>query len=225
MTGREIDAVLFDLGNVLVRWDPYLPYLGRHDRAAVDAFFEEIDFAGFAGFNHRQDAGRPWAQARAELTRTHPYHVPLLDVYTEHFADSIPGPVDGAPAMLADLRAAGVRVLGLTNWSAETFPVAHERAPWLRLLEDVLVSGEAGLAKPDPRIFRLAAERFALDIGRTLFVDDVTTNVAGAVSCGYPGETFTGHPALRRRLRTLGVPVPAAPRDPGPGAEPGCPST
>lgn len=202
---REIDAVLFDLGQVLVRWDPLLPYRGRYEEADVRRFFDEIDFPAF---NHLQDAGRPWAEARAALERSHPHHVPLLDVYVERFADAVPGPVDGADAMVDDLVDAGIRVLGLTNWSAETFHVSLDTAPVIRRLEDVLVSGRERLAKPDPRIFELAVERFGLEPQRTLFADDSRVNVEAAARVGLRAELFTSHAALRRTVRGLGVPVP-----------------
>lgn len=199
-----ITTVLFDLGQVLVEWDPYRPYAGRYEPPEVDAFFQEIDFPAF---NHLQDAGRSWADARADLARTHPDHVPMLDIYTERFADSVVGEVHGASALVGELVEVGVRVLGLSNWSAETFHVAGDKAPVVMLLEDVMVSGRVGLAKPDPRIFRLAAERFGLEPSETLFTDDVERNVAAARAEGFVGEVFTGTTALRGRLAALGVPV------------------
>ena len=201
---REIDTVVFDLGNVLVRWDPYLPYVGRMERADVEAFFSAIDFAGF---NHRQDAGRSWAAARAELAETFPQHVAALDLYLDHFADSIAGPVPGSSELVRELIAAGIRVLGLTNWSAETFHLAVPAAPVIGLLEGVLVSGEVGIAKPDPRIFALLTERFGVDPGRTVFTDDVASNVAAARAGGYIGLQFTSADRLRGDLVALGVPV------------------
>lgn len=204
---RLVDAVLFDLGQVLVRWDPRLPYRGRRDDAEVRRFFEDVDFPAF---NHLQDAGRPWAEARVALARTHPHHLPLLDLYVERFRDAVPGPVEGADAMVDDLVAAGVRVLGLTNWSAETFHVSLETAPVVGRLEDVLVSGREGVAKPDPRIFALAVERFRLDPSRTLFTDDAPVNVEAAAHAGLRAELFTTHDALRERLRALGIPMAPA---------------
>lgn len=199
-----ITTVLFDLGQVLVRWDPYQAFAGRHEPSEVDAFFREIDFPAF---NHQQDAGRTWADARAELSITHPDHVAMLDVYTERFADSVTGEVPGAFALVSELVAAGIRVLGLSNWSAETFHVAGRKAPVVTLLEDVLVSGQVGLAKPDPRIYRLAVERFGLRPAETLFTDDVARNVAAARAEGFVAEVFTGAGALRDRLTALGVPL------------------
>ena len=204
--GQAVEAVLLDLGNVLVHWDPALPFRGRVDDAEVERFFAEIDFPAF---NHEQDAGRSWADARAVLEATHPEHLPLLDLYVEHFAEAVPGEVDGAAALVDDLRAAGVRTFGLTNWSAETFHVAGRQAPVVERLEGVLVSGEVRIAKPDPRVFALAAQRFGLDPARTVFADDMERNVRAAAEAGFVAELFVDAVRLRRRLRELGVPIPA----------------
>ncbi|WP_082608959.1 HAD family phosphatase [Oerskovia sp. Root918] len=202
-----IDTVLFDFGNVLVTWDPYAAYEGRMARADVEAFFEAVDFPTF---NARQDAGRSWADARRELAEHHPEHVSTLDVYTENFAASLVGPVPGTEEVVRELRALGVRLYGLTNWSAEMFHEAEPAAPAVGLMEDVLVSGRVGLVKPDPRIFEVAAERFALDPARTLFVDDSVANVTAARALGFRTLRFEHVEGLRARLRELGVQVAAA---------------
>jgi 2-haloacid dehalogenase len=199
-----IDAVVFDLGNVLVRWDPYGPFEGRLPRAAVDAFLRDIDFPAF---NHLQDAGRPWAVAR-EHVRVHlPQHVAAVDLYVEHFRAALPGPVEGSADLVRDVAAAGVRVLGLTNWSAETYHHAEPAAPVIALLEDVVVSGEVGLAKPDPRVYRLLAERCSLDPARTVFLDDSAVNVAAAAAEGFDAVLFTTAASARAELRARHVPV------------------
>jgi 2-haloacid dehalogenase len=192
-----VTTVVLDLGNVLVRWDPRLPFAGWLSDAEVLRFFDDVDFPAL---NLRQDAGRPWAQARAEVAATHPEHVAALDRYVERFADSLPGPVPGSAELVEELRAAGVRLLGLTNWSAQTFPHAVPAAPAIGLLEDVLVSGHEGIAKPDPAIFRLLAERYGLDPARTLFADDSPRNVAAAAAEGYVAVLFTDAATLRADL-------------------------
>ena len=199
---RPIDAVVFDLGNVLVRWDPTAAFTGRMDPAEVERFFAEIDFASF---NHEQDRGRSWAEARAWLDQRFPQHVPALDLYVSHFTDSLRGPVPGSEGLVRDVLAAGVRALGLTNWSAETFCHASAAAPAIALLERVLVSGEVGIAKPDPEIFTLLATRFDLDPQRTVFTDDSSINVEAARAAGYVGLLFDDADGVRRELRARGV--------------------
>ena len=195
-------AVVFDLGNVLVRWDPYLPYTGRMSRDDVDAYFADINFPAL---NHRQDAGRPWAHARDEVVANFPHHADAFDVYLDHFADTLPGPVPGSEDVVRDLRARGTRVLGLTNWSAETFHHAEPAAPAIGLLEGVLVSGTVGLAKPDPQIFHLLARRFGLDPPRTVFTDDSLRNVEAAAAVGYDAILFTDAKSLRATLAARGL--------------------
>ncbi|GEK19999.1 HAD-IA family hydrolase [Cellulomonas xylanilytica] len=200
-----IDTVVFDLGNVLVRWDPYRPFVGRLPAAQTEAFLTGFDFMAF---NHLQDAGRSWADARAELAASAPEHLPALDVYVEHFAETLTGPVEGSYDVVRDLRALGVRLLGLTNWSAETFHLAEPAAPAIGLLEDVLVSGEVGLAKPDPRVFALLTQRFGLHPARTVFVDDSAANVDAAAAAGFDAVLFTTAEALRADLAARGVRLP-----------------
>ena len=204
-SARLLDAVLFDLGNVLVRWDPYLPYEGRYAREEVERFFREADFAAL---NHAQDAGEPWASVRARLAERRPDLVPMLDVYRADHRESVPGEVPGADGTVRGLRAAGVRVYGLTNWGAENWHVAGEQAPVVRLLEGVVVSGQEKVAKPDPGAFARAVERFGLDPARTLFTDDSPRNVDAAAALGFRVHLFRGHGELREHLRTLGIGLP-----------------
>jgi len=199
---RAIDAVLFDLGNVLVRWDPYLPYRDTHTREEVDRFLAESDFWAL---NHAQDAGESWASVRDRLGRTRPDLVPMLDVYVTRYREALPGEVPGADALVRDVLAAGLRAYGLTNWGPETWPAAAEAAPVIRLLEGVVVSGHEGVVKPDPEIYRRAAARYGLDPARTLFTDDAEANVAAAARLGFRTHLFTGHDGLRAALAGLGV--------------------
>ncbi|MFC8923305.1 HAD family hydrolase [Cellulosimicrobium sp. NPDC057127] len=199
-----IDAVLYDFGNVLVGWDPYRAYAGHTPRDAVDTFFADVDFAAL---NHARDAGETWAAARTHVGATHPDHVDLLDRYVEHFPATLTGPVDGSAELVRELRGLGLRLYGLTNWSAELFHHAATAAPATTLMDDVLVSGREGLAKPDPAIFRLAIGRFGLDAERTLFTDDSPANVDAAARLGLRTHLFRGTADLRAALRDLGVDV------------------
>ncbi|MBL0888548.1 HAD family hydrolase [Myceligenerans indicum] len=209
MNRSAIDTVVLDLGNVLVGWDPYAAYRDHTDATGrawstgdVDAFFEEV---GFAALNHEADAGRTFADIMAQLDRTHPHRTADLAVYVERYADTLTGPVPGSERLVADLAALGLRLYGLTNWSAETFRHAEPAAPAIGLLDDVVVSGRVGLAKPDRRIYELLAARFDVDPARAVFVDDKQENVDAARETGFHAIRFTGTGALRRELRELGV--------------------
>jgi 2-haloacid dehalogenase len=198
-----IEAVVYDFGNVLVGWDPYGAFEGI-ERAEVDAWMDEV---GFAAFNLAQDAGRTWADAVRHLEATRPHLAPMAARYVARYAGTLSGPLPGSAELVDELDAAGLRLYGLTNWAADTFHHAAPAAPAVARLRDVVVSGQVGLAKPDPAIFRLAAARFDVDPARTVFVDDTPANVEAAREVGFHGVHFTGTPALRTALVDLGVPV------------------
>ncbi|WP_454855927.1 HAD family hydrolase [Promicromonospora soli] len=202
-TGPAIDAVVYDFGNVLIGWDPFGPYEGR-PRAEIAAFFEAVDFDSI---NHAADAGTPYAVLLERVERTHPDQVADLRRYVEHYELSLTGPIDGSAELVAELKGLGLRLYGLTNWQAETFHSAEPAAPAIGLMQDVIVSGREGMAKPDRRIFELAVERFGVDPSRAVFVDDKAVNVDAARGVGFHGVVFTSTEALRRDLRALGLPV------------------
>jgi len=199
-------GVVLDLGNVLIRWEPADAIALGVGAEEAERFLTADDF-DFMAWNHHQDAGRPWAEGVAEVERTHPHWAPHAAAYLDHFPASlseVPGSVD----VVRDLHAAGVPLVGLTNWSDELYyPYAAGRFEVLSLLDDVVVSGEVKVAKPDPRAYLIAAERSGLPIDRLLFVDDRQDNVDAAVALGMAGVVFTGAAALRVDLRARGLPA------------------
>jgi 2-haloacid dehalogenase len=196
-------TVVFDLGNVLIAWDPRLLYRQLlPDDAAVEEFLAEVDFASW---NHAQDAGRPFAVAVAEQAERFPHRRELLAAYQHRFAETLGGAIDGTVRILHELRERGVRLLALTNWSAETFPVARQSFGFLQEFEGIVVSGEEGVAKPDPRIFHILLERYDVEAGRAVYVDDSARNVAAADAAGLTALHFTDPARLRRDLSHLGL--------------------
>ncbi|QAY71076.1 HAD family hydrolase [Xylanimonas protaetiae] len=202
-TPAPIDTVVYDVGNVLVHWEPRGAF-AAHDPADVDAFFADVDFAAF---NHLQDAGRSLDDGRAALAAEHPRWAGMLDAYLDGYPGSLTRTVEGAADLVAELKSLGVRLYGLTNWWAETFHHALAAAPAIGLMDDVVVSGREGIAKPDPEIFRRLARRFDVDPARAVFVDDSPVNVAAAAGVGFHAVRFTTTAAFRGALRDLGVPV------------------
>lgn len=192
-----VTTVIYDVGQVLVHWDPYLPYANRGLRAEAEEFFVATDFFTF---NHRQDAGRSWAEARVEMAERFPQYLHLLDLYVEHFAETLYAPVDGSAELAEELLAAGVRVYGLSNWAAEQFHFPRQVNPVIDRFADVVVSGEVGLAKPDPAVFSYALHRFGVTPGEALFVDDSPANVAAARTVGLHAHLFTTTELLRADL-------------------------
>lgn len=172
--------------------------------AEADRFFDGFDFGSW---NHACDAGQPWSEALAVLDRDHPAWAAHGRAYVDHFGASLVGEHAGTVALVRELHAAGVPQVGLTNFSAELYPQASARFDFLGLLDDVVVSGAERVAKPDPAIYRLAAERCGLPLAYLVFVDDKAANVAAAEALGMPGLVFTGADRLRRDLRSLGLPV------------------
>jgi 2-haloacid dehalogenase len=202
-TGRVPDrAVLFDLGGVLIGWDPARPYAQVLPAAEVPAFMAAIDFPAW---NRRHDAGLPFAAGEQELLDRFPDQGAAIRAYRQHFAHALTGLVPGTAAVVAELQQARVALAALTNWSAETFPVARERFGLLRRFAGVLVSGEEGVAKPDPAVFALALARFGFAPDQTTFVDDSAVNVAAARAAGLAAVQFVDAVQLRADLVALGL--------------------
>jgi len=198
---KPIDTVIFDLGNVLIGWDPRRLYRQLiEDEAQMEWFLREVCNSEW---NEQQDAGRPWTEATASLRGRFPEHAELIDAYHLRWEETLIGAMEDSVALLAELRARGVRLLALTNWSQETFPVARQRFEFLQWFEGIVVSGEERLIKPDPRIYQRLLERYAVDPSTALYIDDSARNVAAAESLGMQGWWFRGADGLREQLIEL----------------------
>jgi len=200
--GRSI--VVFDLGGVLIDWDPRHLYrkLFAADEAAMEHFLATVCTHEW---NRCQDAGRSFAEGARLLKAEHPDQAELIDAYGARFDEMMPGPIAGSVEILAELKERGTPLYGLTNFSAETYPPTFGRFAFLRWFDGILVSGEVQLIKPDPRIFALLIERFAIDPDRAVYIDDVAANVAAARPFGIHPIQFTDPAALRAELVALGL--------------------
>jgi 2-haloacid dehalogenase len=201
VSGR-FDAVIFDLGGVVLGWDPTRAFAEVLSPDQVEAFMTKIDFRSW---NATHDAGQLFDVGEAELLGRFPDDERAIRAYRSNFARTLTGPVPGTGAVIAELQRSGVGLVALTNWSAETYPHAERRFGILRRFAGIVVSGTEGVAKPDPAIFLLACERFGLDPGRTVFVDDSAVNVTAAAAAGLTALAFVGAEALRRDLVGLGL--------------------
>ncbi|HET9068661.1 MAG TPA: HAD family phosphatase [Amaricoccus sp.] len=196
-------ALIFDIGNVLLRWDPRLLFRTLlPDEAAIDAFLAEI---GFDAWNVEFDRGTPWEEGVAALSALHPARAELIAAFQHRWHETLPGPVEGAPELLAELAAAGVPLYAITNFSSARFAETRARFPFLAVFRDIVVSGDERLLKPDPEIYRRCLARNGLDPARTIFVDDSEKNVAGAAALGIDAIHFTSVPALRVALGERGL--------------------
>jgi len=198
------DAVIFDLGGVLIDWNPRYLYrsLFDGDEAGMERFLAEVCSPDW---NLGLDAGRSWREAIDMLVAIHPDRRDLIVAYDERWAEMLGGPIEGTLEVLTDLRGAGIRLAALSNWSAEKFPVARARYPFLDWFETIVISGEVGLVKPDPRIFRHLLERTRLVAASTVFVDDSPANVSAAADHGLTAVLFRDTWTLRDDLETLGL--------------------
>ena len=199
----SINTVIFDMGNVLIAWDPRRLYRQLFDdEAQMEWFLGEVCNGAW---NEQQDAGRPWTEATALLREKFPEHAELIDAYHLRWEETLGGAMEESVALLAALKMRGVRLLALTNWSHETFPVARRRFAFLQWFEGIVVSGEERLIKPDPRIYQRLLERYAVNPAHALYIDDSARNVAAAEALGMQGWWFRGADGLRECLQGFGL--------------------
>ena len=201
----DVVTVVFDLGGVLVDWDPRHLYRQLiDDEAEMEWFLAEVCTQEW----HRQhDIGRPFSESIPELAARHPRHRELIEAWGERFDEMFEGDLPETVAVLEDVVALGEPVYGLTNWSADRWPAAVERFEFIGWFEGVVVSGHVGVAKPDRANDDLLVERYGLDRERTVFVDDWDRNVEGARAAGLQALEFTSADRLRADLRDLGLPI------------------
>ncbi len=195
---------VFDIGGVLLDWDPRYLYrtLFAGDTVAMEAFLATVCPPEW---NRTLDAGIPFAAAIEERVARFPDHAALIRAYRERWPEMIPRAFDDTVAVLSELKESGARLYAITNFAAETFALARHRWPFLGWFDGIVVSGEERVLKPEPAIYRCLIERYGLDAGSCLFIDDVPANVAGARAVGMQAVEFTGAARLRRDLAAAGL--------------------
>mgnify|MGYP001792601605 CR=1 FL=1 len=199
-----LDAVIFDIGNVLLDWDARRVYrpLGMSDDE-IAAFFERVNFSDW---NLEQDRGRTFADGVEALATEFPQARDLIARYDTHWIESVSGPIQGTVDVLNALIAAEVPVHAITNFSAEKYPGEAERWPFLNQFGVTIVSGEEMVIKPNPAIYQILLERAGLVAERTVFIDDSPKNVEGARAVGMHAIHFTTPADLREALRMFDLP-------------------
>lgn len=210
--GMQLDTVIFDIGQVVVTWEPERAFEAVMPASDVPAFMARI---GFAEFNRANDGRASIVGSEDDLVARHPSEEVGIRAYRANFPLTIQHSVPGTGAIIAELARAGHTVSALTNWSADMFAIARERFQVLGRFRDIVVSGVEGIVKPDPEIYRLACRRLGIDPSRAVFVDDTLANAVAASDVGLVGLQFTGAATLRAdlvRLGLLGEPEPV----PGP---------
>lgn len=202
-----IRAIVFDLGGVLIGWDPRLLYRKLFDDdASIDRFFHEVDFHGW---NLEQDRGRTFEEGVAELTARFPHYAEYIRAYDERYPETVTGALEPTVQVLSKLQQAGYPLYALSNWSAEKYEYARARFDFLNWFDLIVVSAHVQLVKPDPRIFELLLERTGRRAAECIFIDDNETNVQVARAMGFHAIRFESAPQLVADLQRLGIDVPS----------------
>ncbi|BCA59343.1 HAD family hydrolase [Sphingomonas sp. HMP6] len=197
-------AVVFDVGNVLYDWNPRFLYERLTPPGpALDAFLRDV---ATKDWHFQHDAGRPFAETSAELSATHPDHADLIAQWGPRFTEQLGDMLPDMRDLVLELDTVGVPLYAITNFSGEFWPPFRAReADLFDRFKGIVVSGDELLTKPDPAIYRLALDRFALGAPDCVFVDDRADNVAGAQNVGMEAVLFTDATALRGDFARLGV--------------------
>ncbi len=198
-----IKAIIFDLGGVLLDWNPlalYQKHFPRLSDAEIRAFFEEVNFPAW---NLEQDRGRPFDEGVAGLSARFPHRAALIRAYHEHWPDCIGGAIDGTARILEQFSGNGLKIIGLTNFSSEKLALTRPKFPFFRHFDDVIVSSEVKLIKPDPAIYRLTLERIGCRAEECVFVDDSLPNIEVARQLGFHAIHFRSPEQLQVELERL----------------------
>lgn len=193
--------IVFDFGGVLVDWNPhhlYDKYFGSREKA--EWFLNNICLYSW---NLQMDGGKPFAEGVAELQAEHPEWSEAIAIYHTRWIEMMNGEIEGMASVIRRLKMAGYGVYGLTNWSAETFPMVRDTYPVFQEFDGIVVSGEEHLLKPDAAMYKCLLERYALQAEESLFVDDNADNVAGARNVGMKAIQFTSAEELERELKEV----------------------
>jgi 2-haloacid dehalogenase len=201
----RIKNIIFDLGGVLIDWNPEYVYLNEFggDRKKMQAFFDEVCTFDW---NENQDAGYPLAQATEDRIALFPEYENLIRMYYGRWEEMLGEALDGTVELLKKLvDHPEYKVVALTNWSAETFPVALKRFEFLHWFEGIVVSGTEKTRKPFPEIYQTTLNRFDLAAEESLFIDDNARNVAAAAALGIQTIRFHNPEQLAKELQAKDI--------------------
>jgi 2-haloacid dehalogenase len=197
-------ALVFDFGGVLLDWNPrhlYKKYFNG-DSEGMEGFLAEI---GFNEWNMHQDAGRSFSVAVAELKSQYPKWAGLIEAYHTDWEESINGSIEPTINILEELRERGYPLFGLSNFSIEKFHLVRQRYKFFDWFEDILLSAEVQIVKPDPRIYQALVDRIQREPGECILVDDSAQNVEAARNFGMDGIHFRSPEQLKGELTERGI--------------------
>jgi 2-haloacid dehalogenase len=201
---HKIDTVIFDLGGVLIDWNPKHLYRKIfEDEKEIDYFLSEICTPEW---NEQQDAGRTFKEATEILVAQYPNFEKEIQAFYGRWKEMLGGVIEETVAILEQIHQnKSHRLVALTNWSAESFPYALENFQFLQLFEGILVSGVEKMKKPDPKIYELILDRYQIDAQKSVFIDDSLRNIKGAETFGIKGIHFQSPEQLKVDLEKLGI--------------------
>ena len=201
---KPLPAFVFDFGGVLIDWDPRYLYrkLFNGDGDGIEEFFARV---GFFEWNINQDRGYPFSEAVADLSSLHPEDEHLIRAYHLRYEESIQGPIGPTVSILRSLKQSGYPLYALSNWSAEKFALVRPRYEFFDWFDDILISGEVKLAKPDPRIFSLLLDKIGRAASECIYIDDSFENVEVSKQMGFRPIHFKSAVQLERDLAKMGI--------------------
>ncbi|MBS1506168.1 MAG: HAD family phosphatase [Bacteroidetes bacterium] len=201
---KGIETIVFDLGGVLIDWNP------RHLYRKIFKTEDEIEWflqnVCTHDWNEKQDAGRSFEEATQELLEKFPEHEEPIRAWYGRWEETINGPIHDTVEILKEIRdSKKYRLYALTNWSAQTFPWALSNFEYLHWFEGIVVSGHEKTRKPFPEFYQILLDRYSIDPAKTIFIDDVPRNLGGAEAMGIRGIHFQSPDQLRADLKVLGL--------------------
>ena len=202
---HKIDTIIFDLGGVLIDWNPEYVFLDvfEGDRQKMQWFFDTICTSDW---NENQDAGYPMAQATEDRVALFPEYEKEIRMFYGRWVEMLGDAINGTVTILKKLiDSKDYKVVALTNWSAETFPIALDRFEFLHWFEGIIVSGEEKTRKPFDAIYNLTLERFNIKAENAIFIDDNLRNIEAANNLGINGIPFTSPEQLQLQLKTFNI--------------------
>lgn len=201
---EEIKYIIFDFGGVLIDWNPRYFYKDVFkDESELNFFLNEVCNHSW---NEKQDAGRSFKDGIAELVIQYPQYSKEIEMFCANWIDMTGGEIKENTSLIGELRDEYL-LFGLTNWSAETFPLIYEKYPFFEKFDDIIVSGEEKLIKPDPEIYKRLLQRCAIEAKYSLFIDDNEANIKTAQNMGFHTIHLKQGTNLREEMKKKGIDI------------------
>lgn len=201
---EKINTIIFDLGGVLIDWNPR--YLYRKIFKTEEEVSWFLDNICTSEWNDEQDGGRSFEEATRELIRKHPEFEEPITAWYGRWQETISGPIEGTVKILKEIKESRkFRLYALTNWSAETFPWALDNFHFLHWFEGIVVSGVEKTRKPRPEFYKILFDRYQVNPHESIFIDDNIKNIEGAQALGLSTISFKSPEQLHRELQMRNI--------------------